>query len=129
MLSCLSVYDSSDREGALSRSRNDTADSDDVDSGVSPEHVHAQDCPDSQESDVAISFLRFVQGFNYGMGTLRMRNGRMGVSTHYARNYAYANSFPLCLRHTRDLSSEKFVHLNLAAYTMKLSYCYKLPLY
>ena len=84
----------------MSRSSNDTeADSDDVDSGVSPEHVHAQDCPDSQESDVAISFLpRFVQGFNYGIGALRMRNGRMGVSTHYARNYAYANSFPLCLK-------------------------------
>ena len=52
MLSCFpimldakqSVYDSSDRGGALSRSSNDTADSDDVDSGVSPEHVHAQDC-------------------------------------------------------------------------------------
>ena len=98
MLSCLSVNDSSDRGGALSRSRNDTADSDDVDSGVSPEHVHAPDCLDSQGSDVAIYFLRFVQGFNYGMGTLRMRNGRMGVSTHYARNYAYANSFPLCLK-------------------------------
>ena len=27
-----------------------------------------------------------------------MRNGRMGVTTHYARNYAYANSFPLCLK-------------------------------
>ena len=25
-----------------------------------------------------------------------MRNGRMGVSIHYVRNYAYANSFPLC---------------------------------
>ena len=106
MLSCFpimpdakqSVYDSSDRGGALSRSSNDTADSDDVDSGVSPEQVHAQDCPDSQESDVAISFLCFVQGFNYGIGALRMRNGRMGVSTHYARNYAYANSFPLCLK-------------------------------
>ena len=72
-----SVYDSSDRGGALSRSSNDTADSDDVDSGVSPEHVHAQDCPDSQESDVAISFLCF----DYGIGALRMRNGRMGVST------------------------------------------------
>ena len=84
-----SVYDSSDRGGALSRSSNDTADSDDV---VSPEHVHAQDCPDSQESDVAISFL------NYGISALRMRNGRMGVSIHYARNYAYANSFPLCLK-------------------------------
>ena len=83
MLSCFpimpdakqSVYDSSDRGGALSRSSNDT---DDVDSGVSPEHVHAQD---SQESDVVISFLCFVQGFNYGIGALRMRNGRMGVST------------------------------------------------
>ena len=31
-----SVYDSSDRGGALSRSSNDTADSDDVYSGVSP---------------------------------------------------------------------------------------------
>ena len=71
----------------MSRFSNDTAeaaDSDDVDSGVSPEHVHAQDCPDSQESDVAISSLCFVQGFNYGIGALRMRNGRMGVSTHYA---------------------------------------------
>ena len=104
MLSCFpimpdakqSVYDSFDRGGALSRSSND--DSDDVDSGVSPEHVHAQDCPDSQESDFAISFLCFVQGFNYGIGALRMRNGRMGVSTHYALNYAYANSFPLCLK-------------------------------
>ena len=93
MLSCFpimpdakqSVYDSSDRGGALSRSSNDTAeaaDSDDVDSGVSPEHLHAQDCPDSQESDVAISSLCFVQGFNYGIGALRMRNGRMGVSIH-----------------------------------------------
>ena len=82
----------------MSRSSNDTANSDDVDSGVSPEHVHAQDCPDSQESDVAISFLCFVQGFNYGIGALRMRNGRMGVSTHYTRNYAYSNSFPLCFK-------------------------------
>ena len=44
----------------MSRSSNDTAeaaDSDDVDSGVSPEHVHAQDCPDSQESDVALFSL------------------------------------------------------------------------
>ena len=82
----------------MSRSSSDTADSDDVESGVSPEHVHTQDCPDSQESDVAISFLCFVQGFNYGIGALSMRNGRMGVSTRYVRNYAYANSFPLCLK-------------------------------
>ena len=96
----------------MSRSSNDTAeaaDSDDVDSGVSPEHVHAQDCLDSQESDVAISFLCFV---HYGIGALRMRNGRMGVTTHYARNYAYANSFLLCLKlcqHIVHEPSEKSV--------------------
>ena len=49
-------------EGSGHQTSNDTADSDDVDSGVSPEHVHAQDCPDSQESDVAISFLCSFKG-------------------------------------------------------------------
>ena len=79
------LRDSSDRGGALSRSSNDTAeaaDSDDVDSGVSPEHVHAQDCPDPQESDVAISLFALfhvwcrVQRCNYCIGALRMRNSR-----------------------------------------------------
>ena len=44
----------------MSRSSNDTAEAADSDDVVSPEHVHAHDCPDSQESDVAISFLCFV---------------------------------------------------------------------
>ena len=60
----------------MSRSSNDTAeaaDSDDVDSAVSPEHVHAHDCPDSQESDVAISSLCLVPQ----VGALCMRNGRL----------------------------------------------------
>ena len=100
----------------MSRSSNDTAetaDSDDVDSGVSPEHMHAQDCPDSQESDVAISSLCFVQGFNYGIGALRMRNGRMGVST---RNYAYANSFPLCLKLCQHIVREPTVQASTQIY-------------
>ena len=132
MLSCFpiipeakqSVYDSSDRGGALSRSSNNTADSDDVDSGVSPEHVHAQDCPDSQESDVAISFLFFVQGFYYGIGTLRMQNGRMGVSTHYARNYAYANSFPSCLKLCQHIVREPSYSTCLVGVCQSAKSCY-----
>ena len=103
----------------MSRSSNDTAEADDVNSGVSPEHVHAHDCPDSQESDVAISFLCYVQGFNYGIGALRMRNGRMGVST---RNYAYANSFPLCLKlcqHIVRIPSAQYVRACVPDITMQ----------